>query len=32
MGYHILRFSNEEVLYETENVIQIIKNYFNNEQ
>ena len=26
MGYHILRFSNEEILYDINNVIQIIKN------
>ena len=29
MGYHILRFTNEEVLYDTENVIEQIINYFN---
>ncbi|MBR6120945.1 MAG: endonuclease domain-containing protein [Prevotella sp.] len=28
-GYHIIRFTNEEVLYDTENVIEQIKNYFN---
>ncbi|MDO4993508.1 MAG: DUF559 domain-containing protein [Bacteroidales bacterium] len=26
MGYHILRFSNEEILYDIHHVIQIIKN------
>ncbi|MBR4367817.1 MAG: DUF559 domain-containing protein [Prevotella sp.] len=29
MGFHILRFTNEEVLYETEDVLQTIENYFN---
>ena len=29
MGYHFLRFSNEEVLFNTEQVIQQIENYFN---
>ena len=29
MGYHVLRFSNEEVLYDTENVISRIEQYFN---
>jgi very-short-patch-repair endonuclease len=27
MGYHVMRFSNEEVLYDTENVIQQIIEY-----
>ena len=31
MGYHVLRFTNEEVLYETEDVIKRINKYFNNE-
>ena len=30
-GYHVLRFTNEEVLYETEDVIKRINKYFNNE-
>ena len=29
MGYHILRFSNEEVLYNIEDVIEQIEHYFN---
>ncbi|MBP3822303.1 MAG: endonuclease domain-containing protein [Bacteroidaceae bacterium] len=28
LGYHVIRFSNEEVLYDTDNVIQQIKEYF----
>ena len=28
MGFHILRFTNEEVLFDIENVIQQIENYF----
>ena len=28
MGYHFMRFSNEEVLFDTENVMQQIENYF----
>lgn len=28
MGYHFLRFSNEEVLYDTENVLSQIEAYF----
>ncbi len=28
MGYHVMRFSNEEVLFETEKVMQLIENYF----
>ena len=28
MGYHIIRFSNEEVLFDTENVIEQITSYF----
>ena len=28
MGYHVIRFTNEEVLYDTENVIEQIENYF----
>ena len=28
MGYHVIRFSNEEVLFETEKVMQLIENYF----
>ena len=28
MGYHIIRFNNEEVLYETEKVIEQIIDYF----
>ena len=28
MGYHIIRFDNEEVLYETEKVIEQIIDYF----
>ena len=27
-GYHILRFTNEQVLYDTDNVLQQIKDYF----
>ena len=29
MGYHVIRFTNEEVLYDTENVIEQIEQYFN---
>ena len=29
MGYHIVRFSNEEVLYDIKNVIQRISNHLN---
>ena len=29
MGYHIIRFSNEEVLYDIKNVIQSISNHLN---
>ena len=28
MGYNVLRFTNEQVLYDTDNVIQQIKDYF----
>ena len=28
MGYHVIRFSNEEVLFDTENVMKQIKEYF----
>ena len=28
MGYHVLRFTNEQVLYDIDNVIQQIKDYF----
>ena len=28
MGYHIIRFNNEEVLYETEKVVEQIIDYF----
>ena len=28
MGFHVLRFTNEEVLYDIENVLQQIENYF----
>jgi len=28
MGYHIMRFNNEEVLYDLDNVIQQIEDYF----
>ena len=28
MGFHIMRFTNEEVLYDTENVISQIESYF----
>ena len=31
MGYHVLRFTNEEVLYEIEDVIERINKYFKNE-
>jgi len=31
MGYHIIRFTNEEVLYDIENVLNQIENYFNGE-
>ena len=30
MGFHIMRFSNEEVLYDINNVLQQIEDYFNN--
>ena len=30
MGYHVIRFTNEEVLYNTEWVIEQIEEYFNN--
>ncbi|MCR5241944.1 MAG: endonuclease domain-containing protein [Prevotella sp.] len=30
MGYHVIRFTNEEVLYNTEWVIEQIDKYFNN--
>ena len=29
MGYHVIRFTNEEVLYDIENVLNQIENYFN---
>ena len=29
MGYRVIRFSNEEVLYDTESVVQEIENYIN---
>lgn len=29
IGYHVIRFTNEEVLYDTENVIEQIEQYFN---
>ena len=29
MGYHIIRFTNEEVLNDIENVLNQIENYFN---
>lgn len=28
MGFHVMRFTNEEVLYDTENVISQIESYF----
>ena len=28
MGYHVIRFTNEEVIYETEYVTEQIENYF----
>ena len=28
MGYHIIRFTNEEVIYETDYVTEQIRNYF----
>lgn len=28
MGYHTMRFTNEEVLYDIDNVLQKIANYF----
>ena len=28
IGYHVIRFTNEEVLYDTENVIEQIEQYF----
>lgn len=31
MGYHVIRFTNEEVLYDIENVLNQIENYFNGE-
>ena len=32
MGYHIIRFSNEEVLFDTENVIEQITSYFDEQE
>ncbi len=32
MGYHVMRFSNEEVLYDINSVIEQINSYFDNEQ
>ena len=29
MGFHVMRFSNEEVLYDIDNVINEIQNFFN---
>ena len=29
MGFRVIRFSNEEVLYDTESVVQEIENYIN---
>ena len=29
MGFHVMRFSNEEVLYDTDSVLKQIENYFN---
>ena len=29
MGYHVIRFTNDEVLYDLESVIEQIENYFN---
>ena len=29
MGFHVMRFSNEEVLYDTDNVLSQIESYFN---
>ena len=29
MGFHVMRFTNEEVLYDIDNVITQIENYFN---
>ena len=29
MGYHVMRFTNEEVLYDIDNVLQQIEDYFN---
>ena len=29
MGFHIMRFTNEEVLYDINNVLQKIEDYFN---
>ena len=29
MGYHVIRFTNEEVFYDTDNVLEQIMNYFN---
>ena len=31
MGYHVIRFTNEEVLNDIENVLNQIENYFNGE-
>ncbi len=31
MGYHVIRFTNEEVLYNIENVLNQIENYYNGE-
>ena len=29
MGFHVIRFTNEDVLYDIDNVLQQIENYFN---
>ena len=29
MGYHVIRFTNDDVLYDIDNVIEQIENYFN---
>ncbi len=31
MGYHIMRFTNEEVLFDIDNVLDQIENYFVND-
>ena len=31
IGYHVIRFTNEEVLNDIENVLNQIENYFNGE-